>query len=141
MKDRVAQVEVIIFKLLGDEPLFLLFKRNLLKGGFWQGITGGIKPGEKIEDAMKREVFEETGLVRWIRQMDNIHYFEYDSGVPEYGIMKEYVFALEISSDQNIKISDEHTEMRWCNLEEALKLLKYDNNKDGFRKLYLLVKS
>jgi dATP pyrophosphohydrolase len=141
MKDRVAQVQVIIFKLINNEPLFLLLKRNALKGGFWQGVTGGVKLEEKIEDAMKREVFEETGITQWVRKMDNVHYFEYDTGFIEYGIMKEYVFALEIYSDQNIKMSDEHTEMRWCNLEEALKLLKYDNNKEGFKKVYSLLKN
>ena len=31
---------------------------------------------------------------------------------------------------------EEHTERKWCTLEESLNLLKYNSNKEGFKKLY-----
>jgi len=133
MKERIAQVEVIVFKVVNDEILFLLLKRNEQKGGFWQPITGGVNFGEDVAEAAKRELQEETGVTKYLRLIDNVHYFEFD--VEGYGVMKEYVFGVEVAADTDIKISAEHTEMKWCALDEALELLKYDNNKVGFEKL------
>lgn len=133
---RIGEVEAILFKLNNGTPLFLLLKRALDRGGFWQPVTGGINPGEEIKNALVREINEETGVKDFIRIIDNVYYFEFDGG---NGFMKEYVFGVEISPDQNIQISEEHTERRWCSLEEAIELLKWDSNKEGFRRLYSLL--
>ena len=51
MKIRTTQVEVIVFKMVNGQPLFLLLKRNPRRGGFWQPITGGVHDEEKLPDA------------------------------------------------------------------------------------------
>lgn len=133
MSNRIAQVEIIVFKIIDNKVLFLLLKRNEQKGGFWQPITGGVQEGEDLISAVNRELKEETGVTKYLRIIDNVHYFEFDAN--ELGILKEYVFGIQIASDTNIKLSEEHTEMKWCDLDESLVLLKYDNNKDGFKKI------
>lgn len=45
-----------------NEYLLLLKSRGRFGEGFWNAPGGKIEPGEKPEDAAKREVFEETGL-------------------------------------------------------------------------------
>ena len=134
MKARTIQVEVIIFKIVNNEPLFLLLKRNPRRGGFWQPVTGGVHEDEGLADAAKRELFEETQLDACLRFIEDVYYFEFDS--EGYGRLKEYVFGVEVAQDVDVAISPEHTEMKWCTFEESLELLKYDTNKEAFKKLY-----
>jgi len=137
MSKRIMQVEVIVFKIVDDKTIFLLLKRNEQKGGFWQPITGGVKDGENLAQAVNREMQEETDITSYLRIINDVHYFEFDTA--EYGILKEYVFGVQIAPDMYAKLSPEHTEMKWCTLEESLVLLKYENNKTGFKKLISLL--
>ena len=80
---------------------------------------------------------EETDITSYLRIINDVHYFEFDTA--EYGILKEYVFGVQIAPDMYAKLSPEYTEMKWCTLEESLVLLKYENNKTGFKKLISLL--
>lgn len=135
MPSRTAQVEVIVFKIVDDEVLFLVLKRNEQKGGFWQSVTGGVHEGEGLNQAAKRELWEETGIIQYVRLIEDVHYFEFETN--QGGILKEYVFGVQVSPDTDITLSSEHTEMRWCSLRESLTLLKYDSNKTAFQKLFV----
>lgn len=134
---RTTQVEIIVFKIVNGEILFLLLKRNEQKGGFWQPITGGVHERESLISAVNRELLEETGIKEYLRLIENVHYFEFD--FEGYGRLKEYVFGVEVAPEINAKLSHEHTEMKWCSLDDSLALLKYESNKTGFKKLYSLL--
>ena len=41
---------------------YAVFQREPSKGGFWQGISGGVEEGESEMDAARREAFEEAGI-------------------------------------------------------------------------------
>lgn len=131
---RIAQVEVIVFKVIDGELQFLLLKRQPNRGGFWQPVTGGVEAGEDLKEAALREMFEETAIDHHIKVYEDLHYFEFESN-GGFGWMKEYVFGVQIASDAEAVISDEHSEMKWCTLNQALELLKYESNKVGFKKL------
>lgn len=133
MESRTTQVEIIVFKIVNQVIFYLLLKRNQAKGGFWQAITGGVHEGEDIASAVIRELAEETGITDYLKIYNEVHFFEFQS--EGYGVLKEYVFGIEIAPETMITLSSEHTDMKWCNLTEALKLLKYESNKTAFRKL------
>lgn len=133
---RTTQVEIIVFKIIDGEILFLLLKRNEQKGGFWQPVTGGVHCQESLTQAVRRELKEETGVDEPLRIIDDVYYFEFNT---RYGLLKEYVFGAEVIAGANVKISPEHTEMKWCVLDDSLALLKYESNKTGFKKLYSLL--
>ncbi|MDA3839987.1 MAG: NUDIX pyrophosphatase [Patescibacteria group bacterium] len=137
MNKRVAQVQIIVYKMVRNEPLFLLFKRVPERGGFWQAITGGVNEGEDLSVAAKRELFEETKIKDYIKFLRKVYYFEFDT--EEYGRIKEYVFAVEVDDNTEAVISNEHSEQKWCSYKEALSLLKYESNKDSFKKLYSIL--
>ena len=128
------QVEVIVFKIINHEVLFLLLKRTEKRGGFWQPITGGVHEGENLAQAVDRELLEETGITEYIRKINDVHYFEFETGANK--VLKEYVFGLEISPNTAVKLSPEHTEIKWCTLKDSLALLKHEDNKTGFKKLF-----
>lgn len=139
MPDRTTQVEVIVFKIINGEILFLLLKRTEQRGGFWQPVTGGVHEGESLVEAVKRELLEETGIKDFIHIYNDIHSFEFD--LEKYGTLKECVFGVRIADNIDAELSPEHTEMKWCSLDESLDLLKYDGNKVGFKKLAVLTEA
>lgn len=133
-KDRIAQVEVIVFKLVESKPMFLVLKRTEDRGGFWQPVTGGVERGEEFKATAIREMTEETGIDSYLKILEEVHYFEFETN-GGYGWQKEYVFGVEVHEHTESVISDEHSEQKWCFLDEALDLLKYETNKVGFRKI------
>lgn len=128
------QVEVILFQQKEkEEILFLMLKRNLEKGGFWQPITGNVKPHETFEEAALREMQEETGIMKALEIIDTGYSFDF---FDDNRTQHEKVFGISVASGAIVRISKEHTEFRWVNKEDALyRYLKYPGNKAGLSKL------
>lgn len=148
---RTTQLECIVFRRKNSSYEFLVLKRIPSKGGFWQPVCGGMEKEDKsLIDAAFRELKEEANIQRMdvLNILPNIHYFEiskhYLTRKPIQTI-KEHVFGFEVKPDFAIKIDkniyNEHEEIKWVSFEEALKLLKWGNNKDGFKKLNNLLRS
>ena len=127
------QVEIIIFKKEGAETLFLILKRNPQKGSFWQAITGGTEEGETLEEAAVREIYEEIGITEDVKLIDIDYTFDFfDHNEMHF----EKVFAVEVSPESKIIISEEHTEFKWVDGQTAIDgFLRYPGNKEAFKKL------
>jgi 8-oxo-dGTP pyrophosphatase MutT (NUDIX family) len=138
-RDRVSQINCIVFKPEGISYKFLILKRAPDHGGFWQPITGGVHEGEEQISAVKRELMEETGIIEH-RQIINLKY-TFSFTLPRYGSLTENVYAVEVKPGVEVVLSDEHTEYRWLDFEESITLIKYDSNKEGFRKLWKILNS
>ena len=87
---------------------FLLLKRNNppMKGEWW--IPGGrIRKGEELEDAVKREVLEETGLkCDILRQIGVINQI-----FPECHTIS--IYYLVKSESMDVKLNQEHSSYKW----------------------------
>jgi dATP pyrophosphohydrolase len=90
------QVLTYPVKTAGSGREVLLLRRTASRGGFWQGVTGGVEEGESLVEAARRELYEETGLVPFaLEQIDYSYSFPvkeewwdlYAAGVEE--IMEE----------------------------------------------------
>ncbi|MEM5799519.1 MAG: NUDIX domain-containing protein [Candidatus Aenigmatarchaeota archaeon] len=97
----------------------------LMKSHKWRNkyvIPGGhIELGEKIEDALKREIKEETGMD--IYDIEFICFQEFIFG-QEYWKKKHFIF-LDFACKTNsikVKLNSEGQEFVWVDLKEALKL-------------------
>ncbi|HOX10761.1 MAG TPA: NUDIX pyrophosphatase [Candidatus Moranbacteria bacterium] len=127
------QVEVILFKKTKDGIKYLMLKRNAKKGSFWQPITGNVEIGETFEQAAVRELCEETGIKEYIRLFDTGYSFEFFDDNRQ---QLEKVYAIEVLSNIEVMLSEEHTDMQWASEEECLnKYLKYPGNKAGLKTL------
>ena len=132
------QVQAIVFKRSNEKIQYLVLKRTSEREGFWQPITGGLEEGETRVEALRREVFEETGIKNFVRIVEDVHYFEYPGShfVKGYDFIKEYVFGVEVSSTEKIVLDErEHSEFRWCSFQQALNLLKWKENKEALLRL------
>jgi phosphoglycolate phosphatase len=86
------------------------------------GIPGGkIERGESSEDALKREILEETQLtisdIRFVMNQDCIDSPEFIR--PEHFILLNY---LAKASSHEVILNEEAEEFSWLNVDEALKL-------------------
>jgi ADP-ribose pyrophosphatase YjhB (NUDIX family) len=83
--------------------------------GSW-GVPGGAtEPGERVEDAAKRETFEETNLEIGAMSLFGVFsgpefYFKYPNGDEVYNVTIVY---LSRDSHGEVKLNDEHTEWGW----------------------------
>lgn len=130
---RVGQVEGIVFNSSDAGVKYLLLKRTKERGGFWQPVTGGIRKGELAKEALIRELQEELSLKDNCFSIVDLDYefvFELESGKQ----ITEYVFGVELFSN-NFKLSGEHEECKWVDLQQALKMLKWDSNKQAIKEL------
>ena len=111
------------------------------KDEFWQGLSGGVEDEEELNDTVKREVYEETGIcVKNILKLDTISSipgiyvnknFNYKNNI---FVVYEYGFGVKIDNE-DIELSSEHKEYKWVSFDEAIKLLKYDSNKTALYEL------
>ena len=96
---------------------------------------GQIEAGEREEETALREVREETGLedIKLIPGFyEKSHYFFTREGKKIY---KEVSFFLgEVLDKSDGKVSWEHSALRWVSYEDAMKLIKYEKDKDVVRK-------
>jgi 8-oxo-dGTP pyrophosphatase MutT (NUDIX family) len=132
------QVQGILFRKTNGDVQYLLLKRTPEKEDFWQPVTGGLEEGETKVEALKREVWEETGIKNVVGIIENVDYFEYSDAhfIKGYDFIKEYVFGVEVHPNEKIAIDGkEHSQFRWCSFQEALELLKWDENKKALSRL------
>ncbi len=127
-----VQVEAIVFRKNCDRIEYLLLKRLPERNGYWQPITGGLEEGETQIEALSREIKEETGIENLLRVIEGLYYFEFS----DPNLNKEYVYGVEVSPEEEIVLDGkEHSEYRWCSVQDALQLLHWKENKEALAKL------
>ena len=135
MSGKTIQIEAIVFRKIRGKYEYLLLKRIESRGGFWQPVTGGLEKGEKVAEAVLREVKEETGITRIQKVIENVYEFILEES-PD---VTEFVFGLEVGPDEEIRLDkniyEEHEDYKWCSYSEAMKLLKWPGNKKGLANL------
>lgn len=133
----------LIFRKEGNMTYYLLLhyptsskgRANSLQGrDYWDLPKGHIEKGEKIEDTVKREVREETGLTN-INIIPGfkfrIHYF---FRFKDKNIFKTVTFLLAETKEKKVKISFEHIGYEWLPYEKAVERLTFKNAKEVLRK-------
>jgi len=107
----------------------------------WQGICGGGEDGETIAQSALREANEEVGLTgsNILYKLDSVSYIPAtEFKAQEYWgkdvvVIPMYYFATLYNG--NIILSDEHSEYKWCNFNEARKLIYWHDQKNALWEL------
>ncbi|MHB9327330.1 nucleoside triphosphatase NudI [Phytobacter ursingii] len=123
----------IVCPLIQNEGDYLLCKMADDRGVFpgqWALSGGGVEPGERIEDALRREVREELGKELVLQQItpwtfsDDVRIKTYADGSKEEIYMIYLIFDC-ISANREVVINEEFQDYAWVSPAD---LTKYDLN-------------
>ena len=139
MSDIVVRVmDCHVFRLVDNEPIYLLLKRSSeqMYPRIWQCVTGKIEAGEKPHETALRELNEETGLTplsMWT--VDQVNYF-FEADKNRMNLIP--IFCVEVESEM-VTLSPEHTEYKWCHLNEGVDLLLWNQQKQGLKTFHKMI--
>ena len=99
--------------VVDDQNRLLLMKRS--DSGCWGPPGGAVEPGEVVETAARREVWEEAGLEVAEMTLFGVFsgpelYYKYPNGDEVYNVTIVY---LSHDFRGEIQLNSEHTEWRW----------------------------
>jgi 8-oxo-dGTP pyrophosphatase MutT (NUDIX family) len=129
------------------EAKILILKVNIkgLKGfsgeAYWDIPGGRVKLGDSVEETLKREIEEETGITK-VEVMEKIDMvLSNNIRIPNpqggtFGLILA-VYKCKTKSTE-VKVSEEHVDYKWANPQEAAKLLEIKYPKEFTEKIALL---
>jgi 8-oxo-dGTP diphosphatase len=121
MQDQVARTVGALF-IRPDGRVLLGLRAPSKKSwpGHWDTIGGHVEDGESLDDALIREVQEETGVTSTEFQL----IAAVKERQPErYGDALHHVYAVTgWQGDDPANICDEHTELKWFSIDEMRRL-------------------
>lgn len=137
---RELSAGAVLFKRSNEIKYLLLYREahDHYKAN-WDLPKGNVEQEDSVS-AIRREIREETGLegVKILNGFKERIKFFYRKG--DLLINKEVIFLLAETGETNVKLSLEHQDYKWVNLDEAVKLMKYKNYQELFRKAEEFIK-
>ena len=105
----------------GRPQLLLLYNHFFEE---WQFPRGGVEHGESDLDCARREFAVETGLPVLKLYQDCATVLDFTVNIRGYDVQRSVVYFLAETGEGEVELGhDNHSEYRWCSLEEAKTLL------------------
>jgi len=124
--------------LLNDKKKVFIGKRIDIKKEAWQMPQGGVNKGEELEDAVYRELYEETGIKKAKIIFKSERWFQYNIPLPlkkklwknKYLGQKQKWFVMKFNGNEkkdiNLNISKaEFCDWKWVNLNKLVNLIVF----------------
>jgi dihydroneopterin triphosphate diphosphatase len=127
---RASVICVYVFRNQAERAEFLLLKRkSRYLFGLWGQVAGKIENGETVIQSALREIKEETGQIpKALYSCDIVEIF-YDI---EYNCVQMVpVFAAMFEPEQEVILSNEHSEFKWVSSPKAKELLIFPQQKSS----------
>jgi len=125
----------IIFTIENNEILYLLLDCK----SRYDFVKGNIIKGETEKETAIREIEEETGIhdLKFIENFKEVieHNYRWENDF----FHKKITFFLAETKTRDVKISFEHFGYKWCDYNEAMRLLKFRNTRELLKKVHELL--
>lgn len=132
LKELIPINKILAFLVNSDNEFLLLKgsdKAPKFHKSFWHVVTGSAEKEDKtLEDTVKREVMEETGLI--INKMQSLNLvFEYNS----LGSFCSEEAFISYVDNINVTLNEESIDYKWCSLYELIDMIKWYSSKDELK--------
>lgn len=121
--------------LFVDRPRrYLLLRRPPDRERIWVPVSGKVEVSDRdFPAAVRREIAEETGFgdLAGLIDLDWAYAFEGPGG----GRWRLHAFGAEVPAVEEPKLSREHEQFAWLELDDALERLHYSDNREALRRL------
>ncbi len=129
----------IIFREENKERFYLLLEYERINDqegehNYWDFPKGHQEEKESEITTLFREIKEETSLTDVNLILGFKESIRYIFKKNEKLINKEVIFYLLKTENKQINISGEHTNFKWANYKEALKLINFKSSKEIIKK-------
>mgnify|MGYP002403473292 CR=1 FL=1 len=126
--------QVAVKAVIRNDDRFLIVKEK----GRWQAVGGRLDKGELLEEGLRRETKEETGITDLV--VGKVVHIDEWFAKPE-GDLKHIValFYLCDTTTSDVVLSDEHQEYMWASVAEVESL--QDPIEDEIKKAIILASS
>ncbi len=123
-----------ILAFVCNEGKFLLLRNNSKDfshgGDYWFTVTGSVEEDESIEQAIRREVKEETNLE--VFEIFNLKWGSIYSWGGEEHLEKNFLVFVE---KEKVILNEEHVDSKWLNLNEFIKKINWSSDKVELKKV------
>lgn len=125
--------EIVVGALIFNSKNELLLIQSHKWNNQWACIGGHLELGEKVNDAIKREVKEETGL-----KIKNIQSLGWDESIfsKSFYKSKHFIFLDFFCQSVNTKVilNKEAEKYQWISIKESFKLNLVDSTRELIKK-------
>lgn len=121
-----------VISVQNNKVMMLMLKR--FYDNYWCNVAGKIEPGEKATSAFLRELSEETQLIA--TELYNADYLQQFYYPKTDQIFVATGFVAFCDGTQDIRLNHEHTDYRWCTLEDALALAPFPNQHKFYKHVW-----
>jgi 8-oxo-dGTP diphosphatase len=123
----MAAADATVFGFFaGKAKLLLVNRKNEPFKGKWALPGGFVNIDEELDDAVARELAEETGLAGV--PLEQIHTFGNVGRDPRGRVITVVFMGIETKGRNKLKAGDDAAEARWFNIENLPKDLAFDHN-------------
>ncbi|MHA1877353.1 MAG: NUDIX domain-containing protein [Promethearchaeota archaeon] len=98
--------------------------------GGWFVVTGGVEGNESSEDAVAREIFEETGL-----NIEESIFLNWSSIYEWRDELCEEKNFIAFVNHEEVILNEEHSDYQWLSLDEFIKKINWDDDKELLKKV------
>ena len=120
------QRKILTFIVHGKNILALYSEPHPQHGeGGWFVVTGSVEENEDFEEAVSREVMEETGLV--VEEIFPLNWGSVYNWRDE--VCEEHNFVSFVNSKKVI-LNEEHSKYEWLDIDKFIEIIKWGDNKE-----------
>ncbi|MEA2007360.1 MAG: nucleotide exchange factor GrpE [Patescibacteria group bacterium] len=119
---------VVVSTQSGKVLLLKRSRKELFNKNKWDLPGGHIEKGETIEESLKREVMQETGLKIEVGPL--LQFTEFEKSHKAFKQEKRGLRFIALSESEDVELGKEHSKFVWLTFEDAIKKL----SNDGFEK-------
>ena len=128
---------VVVYYLGQDEPHFLLIRSR--RDRSWGFPKGHLIHGEDLLSGAMRELWEETGIRQVTLVPGFAEHITYRVNRAGRFRQKTVTYFLGRVETPTVRLSEEHSEHRWAVVEEARKILTFDNLRALVTRAWMIV--